>query len=283
MKQVIDDLLDQLTAPAFAWGPAIAFVQMKRLAGMLIRQRVSLHGKTCIDFGCGSIRPLSVSSLLYLLGADSVLAVDMAEPGNERLRAVGLYALILAVLSGRLRFDTTGLGVTPRALRDRCAAFDLGALLNGDLRGVPPAIRLQAGDYMALPEQERRFDLLTSYSVLEHVADLSSYLSSFRSSISAAGMLYSAIDYRDHRRYTTRASAWQYLLDDGDHAPGYINKIRHSEMLRRIAGAGFTVAQCEVVREEPPAQELLSFLPRYRDMPHDDIAITEAHVLLTPV
>lgn len=283
MKQAIDDLLNRLTAPAYAWGPAIPFVQIKRLAEMLARQRTSLHGKTCIDFGCGAIRPLSMSSLMYLLGADNVLAVDMAKPGDEASRAVGLYALVLAVLSDRLAIDTTGLAVTPRALRERCAAFDLGALSSGDLRGVPSAIRLRTGDYAALPAQEQRFDLLTSFSVLEHVADVPASLCGFRSSVSAAGMVYAAIDYRDHRRYTMRASGWQYLLDDGDHAPGYINKIRHSEMLRLIGAAGFVVAEIEVVREEPSPQELVGFLPRYRDMPHDDITITEAHVLLKPV
>ncbi len=283
MKQEIDRLLGQLVAPAYAWGPASTFVQLKSIVELLALQRISLHGKTCIDFGCGAVRPLSVASLLYLLGADNVLAVDMVEPPAEAPVAVGVYALILAVLSGRLGTDTTRVAVTPRALREQCAAFNLGALLDGDLRGVPGTIRLRNGDYLALPPQERRFDLLTSYSVLEHVADLPSYLAGFRTSISDAGLLFAAIDYRDHRRYTVQASRWQYMLDDGDHAPGYINKIRHSEMRRLIAAAGFAVAQSRVVHEEPSAQELVGFLPRYRDMVSDDVTITEEHVLLTPV
>lgn len=282
MKQAIDALLDTLTAPSYGWGPSATFAQAKRIVDLLARRRISLHGKTCIDFGCGAIRPLSVSSLMYLLGAENVLAVDMEQPGDEASRAVGLYALLLAVLSGRLGIDTTRIAVTPRALRERCAAFDFGALLSGDMRGVPEAIRLRTGNYLALPAQERRFDLLTSYSVLEHVADLASYLRGFRESVSASGAVFAAIDYRDHRVYTIGASRWQYLLDDGDHAPGYINKVRHSEMLRLIAASGFAVAECEVVHEEPPPHELAAFLPRYRDMAREDITITEAHVLLTP-
>lgn len=283
MKQAIDDLLVGLMSPAYAWGPATSFVQMTLLAEMLMRERISLHGKTCVDFGCGSIRPLSVSSLMYLLGAENVLAVDMAEPGDEASRAVGIYALVLAVLSGRLGVDPTGLATTPRALRERCANFDLGALLSGDLRGMPSAIRLRTADYLALPAHERRFDLLTSHSVLEHVADVPAYLRGFRASVSASGAVFAAVDYRDHRLYTMQASRWQYMLDDGDHAPGYINKIRHSEMLRLIAAAGFAVAQIDLVQEDPLPGELRSFLPRYRDMAREDITVNAARILLKPV
>jgi hypothetical protein len=282
MKLEIETLLEQIVSPSYAWGPSSTFVQLKGMAELLGRQRISLHGKTCIDFGCGAARPLSVASVMYLLGADNTLSVDTAPPIDEALAATGVYALILAALSGRIGIDTTRLGVTPRALRERCAAFDLARLLKGDLRGMPSSVRLRTGDYLALSIPERGFDFLTSYSVLEHVQDLSFYLRGFRASISDAGAIFVAIDYRDHRRYTVQASMWQYLLDDGDHAPGYINKIRHTEFVRLIGEAGFTIAECHTVHQDPSQQELVAFLPRYRDMSREDITVTEAHLLLVP-
>jgi hypothetical protein len=95
--------------------------------------------------------------------------------------------------------------------------------------------------------------------------------------------MFAAIDYRDHRAYTIGASPWQYLLDDQDHSPGYINKIRHSEMLRLIASAGFTVTQSKLIRQEPLSLESQRFIPRYGNLSEEDIKITEAHLLLAPV
>jgi hypothetical protein len=279
----IVNLLDQLMTPAYAWGPAITFYELRQIADLVGRQRISLHGKTCVDFGCGAIRPLSTASLLYLLGADHVSAIDLVPPHDKPSVAVGLYALLLAVMSGRLGIDTTALGVSPSTLRERCAAFDWGALLKGDIRGVPPGIRLQTSDYLRLPAHERRFDFLTSYSTLEHVAELPSYLCAFREAISDAGAIDIAIDYRDHRTYTVGASRWQFMKDGGDHAPGYINKLRHSELLQLITSAGFKVAQSRTVREEPSPQDLIDFLPQYQDMSRDDLTTTEAHLLMTPI
>jgi 2-polyprenyl-3-methyl-5-hydroxy-6-metoxy-1,4-benzoquinol methylase len=141
---------------------------------------------------------------------------------------------------------------------------------------------LRTGDYLSLPAHEQRFDLLVSYSVLEHVADPGLLFRAFRSAISRSGLIYAAVDYRDHRRYTVNTSRWQYLLDDSDHAPHYINKVRHSGMLRLAEAAGFSVAHSRVVHEEPPRQELERFLPHYRSLSYEDITITEAHLLLTP-
>lgn len=282
MNEEILGLLDRLTVPAYAWGPASTFFQFKQMSDLLTRQGISLHGKTCVDFGCGAIRPLSIASLLYLFGADNVTAIDVAPLHAEPPVAIGLYALVLAVMSGRLGIDTTCLAVPPSTLRERCAAFDWGALLKGDLRGVPQAVRYRAGDYLELPAHERRFDFLTSYSVLEHVAELPSYLFAFREAISDAGAIYAAVDYRDHRVYTIGASRWQFMKDDGDHAPGYINKIRHSRLLQIVAVAGFKVAQIRIVQEEPSPEDLIGFLPRYLDMSRDDIITTEAHLLLSP-
>jgi hypothetical protein len=283
LNDEIVNLLDRLVMPAYGWGPATTFFQLRQMAELVGRQGISLHGKTCVDFGCGAIRPLSTASLLYLLGADHVSAIDLAPPHDERSVAIGLYALLLAVMSGRVGIDTTTLGVPPSALRERCATFDWGALVKGDLRGVPPAIRLQTSDYLGLPAHERRFDFLTSYSALEHVADLPSYLGAFREAISDAGAIYIAIDYRDHRAYTIGASRWQFMIDDGDHTPGYINKLRHSELLQLITSAGFKVVQSRTVREEPSPQDLIDFLPRYQDMSRDDLTTTEAHLLMTPI
>lgn len=263
-------------------GPGTSLFQFSQFVELASRRGISLANRVCIDFGCGSPRPFGVSNLLYLAGAQKVTAIDFEDIQDPGAVAGAALATVLAALTARLTDAFSPLGVTDAILRHQAFQYDCGRLLEGDMGGIPQSIRLFKGSFDEMPESDKAFDIMVSNSVFEHIAEIHSCLAQLRSTISPNGAIYTAIDYRDHRAYAQGLSGWEYFVDDGDYTPGYINKIRHSEMVEIISDAGFRVDEEILVREIPSPDLSSRFLPKYKNMPKDDIEIQEARLLLRP-
>jgi 2-polyprenyl-3-methyl-5-hydroxy-6-metoxy-1,4-benzoquinol methylase len=279
---VIAAINKNANAPTYRGG-YYSFYQVNQLLGIAGQRSGLIAGKRVIDFGCGATRPVTVSVLLYLLGASSTLAIDLERPFDPGAVAVAEYCNILSVISGLSLIEWAKAGVDPGFARRRAAEFDMAALLNGDLQtGLAPAVGYRISRYQDLPPDARAFDLMVSGSVFEHVADISDVMACARKSISPDGYIYTDVDFRDHRLYSQGLSQWQYLLDDGDHAPGYINKIRFTEMHALFERAGYAIVECQPVRETLPPTVEAAILPRYRAMSDVDRETVQAKFLLRP-
>ncbi|HTW26449.1 MAG TPA: methyltransferase domain-containing protein [Acetobacteraceae bacterium] len=276
-------LLQRMAVPEFDRGTWSTFVQVRGLADLMAKPGLTLHGRRCIDFGCGGLKRFSVSTLLCLLGAREAMGVDLYQDPDPGAVAWAIWALILTAISGEGGIDPAAIGTSAKQVRERATAYDLPRLLQGDLGGLPEEVSFRLSDYRALPEAERRFDALVSFSVFEHVHDLADCLAAFRRAINPDGFVYAAIDYRDHRSYVGPESWWRFMVDEGDLLPNYITKQRHSAVVAMIERAGFRIAESLIARADPAPEERAQFLPHYAALSDSDIRIVEARVLLRPV
>lgn len=268
------------TAGDFYLGPAVPFIQFGRFLSLSAQTGISLVGKRCMDFGCGAARPFSISSIMYALGAETVTAIDVAPLGDRAAMAKGVYALVVALslrASGLEKYP----GFDRKVVASRLADFDLEALRSGDLAGgLPSAIRHVQGDYLELQADIGALDVVVSNSVFEHVPDLGSTLRMFGRNLRSGGVVYSDTDYRDHRQYAMGASPWQYLVDDGDHEPGYINKLRHTAMRELIANCGFDVVESVQVENVPPTTITQNLHPRHVGTSAIDLRVVQDTLLI---
>jgi SAM-dependent methyltransferase len=280
VARFIKQLEQELLSPEFTHGPYYSILQYRRFAKCAAAAQLSVRGARCIDLGCGPNKPFATASLLYLMGAREVLAIDVqpyANPGEVSLR---LYALLLCVALD-VTDVTKGNSADRQLVFSRLGDFDLNALKAGELRaGLPSAIRHVVGDYTALTPGDAAFDVCVSFSVFEHISDLQSLLSCLLERMSENGAVFADIDYRDHRLYAKKLSPWQYLIDNEDYSPGYINKLRHSLMTKAIQAAGFDVQVSEMVRARPPGDVLARLHPDHRHWGMDDLSIVEEKVIL---
>ncbi|WP_162596267.1 methyltransferase domain-containing protein [Methylobacterium sp. 17Sr1-1] len=283
-----EDIISALEAnsnrPSFRGG-FYSFYQINQLLRLSAKHPGIIRNKRILDFGCGATRPVAASIILYLLGARSTMAIDLEAPFDPGGIAVAEYGNILSVISGLSQIELHHANADLSLCRSRAAEFDLSALLGGDLRsGLAPDVGYKLSRYQDLSEAERKFDLMISNSVFEHVADLEDVLTCARRSISPDGYIFAGVDFRDHRWYSdaSKWSFWQYLIDDGDHEPGYINKIRYSAMNELIRRSGFRIQEAHPVRDEMSPEFEAGLLPKYRTLSQEDKETTECLYLLRP-
>ena len=281
-NRIIENLTQNSSIPSFRGG-YYSFLQICQLLELGRAHPNLIKGKRIIDFGCGATRPITSSTLLYLLGASSTLAIDLERPFDPAAVAVAEYGNIVSVISGLSMIDFTISDVDITYACRRAADFDLAGLLKGELyQSLPRAIEHKICRYQDLSVEQKKFDVMISSSVFEHVADIEDVLTHARQSISANGFIYTSVDFRDHRLYSRGLSGWQYLLDGGDHEPNYINKIRFTEMTMIFNRTGFEVVSSKVIREELPPSVNDNLLPEYKSLSTLDKEAVEAQFLLRP-
>ncbi|MBM7046438.1 methyltransferase domain-containing protein [Rhizobium lusitanum] len=240
-----------------------------------------LFGKHCIDIGCGSGRPHSIASLLYLSGAASVLGIDIVLPDNHEDSASMALMTVLGAVLNHEHMGFERIGVSKDHVMSKLADFDLSRLLSLELEGAIPSVILQKKCfYQDLEESEKKFDIGVSHQVFEHIEHIGELLVELRANISNNGRIFAGIDYRDHRMYVDSSHGpWDYLFDDDG---WQINKIRHTEMMRIITDSGFDVHISSVDRQHLPPDCFDRLLPKYRDLSSDDIEILSSRVMLLP-
>lgn len=283
MKTDLDSLASfakGLISPEWVNGPHYSMLQFARFDNACSQLKLNIVGKRCLDLGCGPNKPYSNAVILYLLGASRVVAVDVDDITNHKMVAGQTYALLLSIAADQTML-TSGSTERRRLVYDRLAGFNLRALAEGDLRaGLPPEIKHAVGDYRELDPDLRQFDVCVSFSVFEHIGEIRSIVEHLYANCSNHGFVFSDIDYRDHRLYSAKASPWQYLIDDGDYSPGYINKIRNSKMLEILKDSGFEVSVTECVKSPVPPEIRSNILLANRHWSQEDLETVQAQVVL---
>ena len=135
---------------------------------------------------------------------------------------------------------------------------------------------------------ERRFDLVVSDSVLEHVpgAALPALLADCRRALKPTGICSFTVDYGDHwaqdDRSITRhnylkfsARQWRFY----NPAMQFHNRLRHSDYLRLFGEAGFQILSVEADTLPPPDFRVAHEFRRYAP---DDLAVVAAYFVLRP-
>lgn len=246
-------------------------------------RNTSLRGKTTIDLGCGELRPLELSALFYLNGANLCIAVDQAPTTDEHASAVSLAAILdrcKASTQDWLWGDQTVFG-----FRQRMRKFDLEALRAGDLgRGVSATPLIHAvGDVCNLLTGA---DVVVSSTVLEHIsrADLTRILAHFRRVLKPGGVMYHNVDYTDHGVHADPTlNYWSFMteghavadIEDG----GNINKLRNSQVNAMFEEAGFEIEVDPLLRITPPDHVLETLTEEWRELSIDDMELVSTGIL----
>ncbi len=196
-------------------------------------------GFRALCVGAGTRNPLAFPLLVGLTGASAVHALEPEPLGDEWRALWGLQEMALRALTGALEIPRVDTG------RDALSRFlDLPALFDGAplAAALRPALRVHTCTLEAL-ELPDGVDLVTSRSVLEHLADPDGAVAALARLVRPGGVMHHDVDFSSHDAndplslYSRDARASQGL--DG------LNGLRLSDWIERLGAAGFTV---DVVR-----------------------------------
>lgn len=240
---------------------------------------VDLHGKIILDFGCGIYDALAISILLWANGAQGVVALDASALFSPKRTSRFLYDFIVKCLIDPSIFLWGNASLSE--FRDRLLSLNLKELKTGCLSSLfinAPILHV-IGDIQTINLPDSGIDCIVSQSVIEHAKDCEQTLSCINAKLVPGGLFCCAIDFRDHRLYAHGNSPWQYLVDDGDYYPEYINKIRYSRMMEIFDASGFDILGGSLVEEEPPVDILNNLLYKYKHLSESDIRINACYVV----
>jgi hypothetical protein len=125
-------------------------------------------------------------------------------------------------------------------------------------------------------------DMIYSQAVLEHVTDLSGVYEVMRRWLKPAGTMSHQIDYRCHGKadqwnghWTYSDSIWKVIVG---RRPYLLNRAPHSEHMRLLKSAGFSIVKERPVRavSELKPQQLAA---RFRSLSEQDLTTCGAYVI----
>jgi hypothetical protein len=154
-----------------------------------------IAGKVCIDFGAGYVPTDGVA--LWLLGASEVHGVDY----NDIARPSEIARAVRTADAGRVEGQLQALKIDP-GWSDRLDTLRQWALV-GD-NGFPPGYTYVApADVIASPLLLKKFDVLVSTSVLEHIPPslITALLDALKSRENEHASQFHRVDLRDHRDF----------------------------------------------------------------------------------
>lgn len=236
----------------------------------------AFEGSTVVDLGCGSLNPYTLGFLFLLLGAKRAYAVDL-EPIQDQQRA----ARVLSQVAAWMLIDSTRLIGQPVATSDvaaRLQAFDVSRLERGDIGGIPEGRLthlLESTEQLSLADGEA--DLLTSVSLLEHVADIDTTLASLRRVTAPGGRGHHVVDFVDHRLYGGQTSdPFAFLtLESSEPLMFGSNRLRLGQLHAAFERQGFDVERVIPCRTDPITDAQRStFVEPYRSMSLAELGTT---------
>lgn len=167
---------------------AAQFAHALHLAG-----DVRLSGARCLELGSGWV--LTHALVCHLLGAESVVAIDVERAARPQSLALAVSSAVPSLIRDLLAPFAEHHEV--RARLDRLLSihrFDFDALAKLGITYVAPIDLARE----RLPEN---FDLISSFSVMEHVptSDVAALLTNLKGHLTARGTMLHAIHLEDHR------------------------------------------------------------------------------------
>jgi SAM-dependent methyltransferase len=236
-----------------------------------------IEGARTLDLGCGAVNPLAFSFLLLLLGARRGVAVD-AEPIADPQRAARALAEVASALQIDPQRILEGLLELPlERLVPRLDGFDLAALSRGESASVPQG-RLDFVQALAedLPFDDASFDIVMSFSFLEHVASADEVATELARVTAPGGLHMHVVDGTDHRRFRdSRIDPLEFLGDPTD-APILhgSNRLRRSELAKSFERAGFVCRELKTFFSRPITPEQRSrFVEPFRSMDLSELEV----------
>jgi SAM-dependent methyltransferase len=210
---------------------------------------------------------LGVALCFVAKGARSVVCLDRFEPFRDESQNAAIYRRLLEQFS--------------EAERERVR--DVIRLDGTRVTFAPDRIEARYGMSIeeAAGESRRKFDLIVSRAVLEHVADLEAAWSAMTRLLQPTGEMWHKVDFRGHHMFTQLHPL--YFLTFGDRLWDLISSpdpTLNRERLptyRRLAARSFESSRCYITHvlegdELRPHQQVLQF---GRDYAENDLSALE--------
>ncbi|EKD09730.1 methyltransferase domain-containing protein [Limnospira platensis] len=238
----------------------------------------NLRGKTVLDFGSGQYNPIGLSLILYVNGADNVLAL---EPGNIDSRSAYYAAqeIVKTILFNPDVFNFSG--IDNDEMKRRLITLDLrniSAFLDEkpdypiDLGGVSFINNI---NYVT----EESLDLVVSISVLEHIQDLESELVRQRHLMSDRGVGIYIVDFSAHNKKSKRYDPFSVLYG-GKHPS--LNLLRASDIRELLENAGFFVQETDILKGKRENIDKARLHKRFRSYSIDDLCVRRSTFVVQP-
>lgn len=229
--------------------------------------REKVAGAVCLELGPGDSLASALVARAY--GAARIYLVDVGDFADRNLDT---YREIAKALDAR--------GLPAPDLTAVDSVQDMLAALNADYL-VGGTASLQTIDSNSV-------DLIWSEAVLEHVrlTEVDSTFRQLHRILRPGGVMSHTIDFKDHLagslnnlRFSRRVWESEFMARSGF----YTNRLRYSDMLRRIKSAGFDIHSTDPDRwsDLPLRRGVLS--DEFSDMADDDLLIRSAIVVASPI
>lgn len=233
-----------------------------------------LRDKVYCDLGCGAFHPFGISTVMYLNGAASTIALDLQPAAPERA-AEALADLLCDCLADPDRWHFSD--IEPEEVLRRARRFDLAALRAGRLaEGIGDAPLQHVLTDIHDPELgEEVLDVISSRGVLEHFLDFRVAAERLFALTRRGGVAYHHIDVVDHRAYSGPGHHyWSYMAEDEGWSDGVVNRLRPSELRASFEDAGFEILRWNLRIGEMPEDFRPQIRGRYRGMAREDLDAT---------
>jgi SAM-dependent methyltransferase len=230
-----------------------------------------LRGARILDLGCGAFDPLLQAVYLVCNGAGHVVAIDTQPCATPDRAAFAMANLIGEIM---LAPDRWSLGaISPSEIRSRAGRFNVKALRDGNLeKGIKAApVSYQIGAVQELCVKPGSFDIVLSFSVIEHIMEPEKILRHVANLLKPGAALVGQVDFSDHRQQALPGfNFWTFMTNRGPDQPG-INELRFSELLQLLASIGLRVTKTTPTRIAMPEPVFQDLKPRFAAMKRDDL------------
>ena len=229
-------------------------------------------GFSAVCLGVGTRNGLAFPLLVGLMGAGRVEAVEPEPlaPGEEWRVLWGLGETALRLVAGES--GVPGLEPDLAALSH---FVRLGPLLRGEalVRALGPGLAWRRGTAESLGLPAASVDLVTSRSVMEHVADAGAAYAAMAEALRPGGVLHHDVDFSSHdadrlAMYRRPASPPGATLEG-------LNELRLGDHIAILRGLGLEVAVRRQERERGPIDRR-DLQPRFAGYGDDDLLTTRA-------
>jgi hypothetical protein len=232
----------------------------------------SLENRVYCDLGCGKLHPYGPSAVMYLNGAGSAIALDLAD-ADPRRAAEALYDLLVECIVFPDHWHWSG--ISREDFNRRARQFNLEALRDGDLRvGLElTPLRHVVTDIHNPCLAEGAIDIMASRAVLEHFLDFGLAVQRLYALMAPGAVAFHHIDLVDHRAYgdPSRYHWWSFLAEDDDWSNGHVNRLRASEIRALFEKAGFEVLRYDCQKGQMPEGFRSRLKGRFARMPDDEL------------
>jgi SAM-dependent methyltransferase len=214
-------------------------------------------GATCLELGPGD----SLASILiaHALGASQTILVDS---GNFVSTDMAVYRAIASELNG-LGYSLPDIQ-SVKSTDELLSMFDAQYLTEG----LASLKALATGSV----------DIIWSQAVLEHVrvGEVGETFAEFERILRPRGAMSHRIDFKDHlggslnnMRFSSRLWESEFMASSGF----YTNRLKYSQMIALLEGAGFSVEPVKVDRWTTMPLSRRKLAPEYRELKEDDLLI----------